>query len=251
MKKNVIIFRKRASAPESDSDPASKSSKAYDPKKCTDMTVKGHCNDKNGGAWSYKTLAGTCAHTELTAPRDRGAVAGFIHMFPDVESVLDFGGGLGPYLLSFRDKGVKDLVVMEPQPLGDCLFKGLTQDTTDLINTDLKDLPKEKFDLVMTIEVLEHIPAEFHPHAIDALAQATKKYLLFSAAHPGQPGEGHVGPSMKSRQQWLADFASRQPDLEEDNELRLEMFRFARDATLKKNVIIFRKKRLSVSASAA
>jgi hypothetical protein len=104
---------------------------------------------------------------------------------------------------------------------------------------------------VMTIEVLEHIPAEFHPHAIDALAQATKKYLLFSAAHPGQPGEGHVGPSMKTRDQWLADFVSRQPDLEEDTELRNQMLHFASDAILKTNVIIFRKKRQSVFAPAA
>lgn len=116
--------------------------------------------------------------------------------------LLYFGGGLGPYLVGFRNQGVKELVIMEPRSHGDCLFLGMKQDTTDVINTNLKRLPKEKFDLVMTIEVVEHIPVEFHPHIIDFLAQATKKYILFSAAHPGQDGQGHVGPSMKTRDQW-------------------------------------------------
>ena len=53
------------------------------------------------GAWSCEIgeNGGGCMYHESTAPRDRGAVT---HMpandFPDVKSVIDFGGGVGAYL---------------------------------------------------------------------------------------------------------------------------------------------------------
>ena len=212
----------------------------YDPKKCDNM-VDGHCDDANGGAWSYRTNEGACAHSESSVPRDFGASNSLVTLFPTVENVLDFGGGQGPYLLSFRDKGVSPLVIMEPQPLGECIFKGMIQDTTDLVNTPLKNLPKKKFDLVMSIEVVEHIPVEFHPHIVDALAQACKTYILFSAAHPGQGGEGHVGPSMKTRDQWVEEFGSRQPDFELDTE-KMKEFHNTTGGILTTNAFILKRK---------
>lgn len=212
----------------------------YDPKKCENM-VNGHCDDVNGGAWSYRTNDGACAHSESSVPRDFGAANSLTTVFPNVENVLDFGGGQGPYLLAFRDKGISPLVIMEPQPLEECIFKGMTQDTTDLVNTKLKHLPKKKFDLVMSIEVVEHIPVEFHPHIIDALAQASKKFILFSAAHPGQGGEGHVGPSMKTRDQWVEEFGSRQPDFELDTEIT-KKFHNTSGGILQTNAFILHRK---------
>mmetsp|Transcript_19885 Transcript_19885/g.42853 ORF Transcript_19885/g.42853 Transcript_19885/m.42853 type:complete len:341 (-) Transcript_19885:92-1114(-) len=184
---------------------ATKKLPKYDPLKCSKM-VNGHCRDEEGGAWSYRKADGTCTHTEDRVPKDRGAVRALPKIFPDVkDGVLDFGGGVGAYMTSFRDAGVKNLVVMEPHDLAGCLFKGLRQERTDLVNTPLSELPKRQYDLVMTIEVCEHFPVEHHPHVIAALTQASRKWLLFSAAHPGQPGEGHVGPSMKWRKEWVAE----------------------------------------------
>lgn len=45
---------------------------------------------------------------------------------------------------------------------------------------------------VVCLEVLEHIESRLIPRAIDQIAQATTKTLLFSAASPYQPGTGHV-----------------------------------------------------------
>ena len=45
-------------------------------------------------------------------------------------------------------------------------------------------------------------------HMVKVLIQASKKWIVFSAAHPGQDGEGHVGPSMKTRKQWINDFTA-------------------------------------------
>jgi hypothetical protein len=184
--------------------PPSSNLPAYDPKKCNDM-FNGHCRDEDGGAWSYRNNDGDCLYKEGSAPTDGGVRDNFPIILSDVKSVLDFGGGVGSYMTGFRDKGVAPLVIVEPQPLGNCLWNGLTQDLTDWINSPLDKLPKNQYDLVMTVEVVEHIPVGYHEHLIQALAQATKKWLYFSAAHPKQAGEGHVGPSMKWRTQWIEE----------------------------------------------
>ena len=107
------------------------------------------------------------------APKDPVAVAGLPGVFPEVTSVMDFGGGVGVYLTGFRNKGVTTLVTVEPHSLGDnCLFAGIQQDTTDWINSPLSMLPSNKFDLVMSIEVVEHIPVQFHRHILQALGKS-------------------------------------------------------------------------------
>lgn len=92
--------------------------------------------------------------------------------------------------------------------------------------------------LVMTIEVLEHIPVGFHLHVIQALTQATKQYLLFSAAHPGQPGEGHVGPSMKTREQWIEEI-TRTGELQVNWEKTKALWKGSGTPLLKDNSVIF------------
>lgn len=183
----------------------------YDPRHCSNL-VGGHCDDEDGGAWTYR-IGSECTYAERSplennAPMDRGVVPGLPNIFPDIQSVMDFGGGVGVYLTGFRNKGINSLVTVEPVPLGSCLFAGIAQDSSDWMNTPLSKLPSGEFDLVMTIEAAEHIPVRFHPHLIQALAQATSQWLLFSAARPEQPGEGHVGPSMKMRKQWVHEIES-------------------------------------------
>lgn len=135
---------------------------------------------------------------------------------------------------------VPRLVTMEPYSIEGCLFQGIIQDQTDLVNTPLKDLPVQEYDLVQTTEVLEHIPVQYHTHVIDALTRATKKWLLFSAAHPGQPGEGHVGPSMKTREQWINEIMGRGV-MAVDEEKTKELHK-ASGTLLRQNSVIFRRK---------
>ena len=216
---------------------------SYDPKNCSRL-VNGHCDDQDGGAWTYRHDGGHWSYTEETplvnnAPRDSEAVAGLPGIFPSVQSVMDFGGGVGVYLTGFRNKGVSRLVTVEPHPLGNCVFSGITQDTTDWINTPLSQLPSNKYDLVMTFEVAEHIPISFHRHLLQALAQATSKWLVFSAAHPGQKGQGHVGPSMKRKEQWI-DEIHNWTSLRLDMPKTLQFCNFSH-RMLRRNTAIFRK----------
>ena len=217
--------------------------KKYDPLKCNNMQ-NGHCNDEEGGAWSYRKDDGTCTHSEQRVPKDGRAVKALPSIFPDVrDGVLDFGGGVGAYMTSFRDAGVNDLVIIEPHDLGDCLFRGLKQEVLDLVNTPLDELPKLQYDLVMTIEVCEHLPVDYHPHIIDALTQASRKYLLFSAAHPGQPGEGHVGPSMKWRDEWIKEITDQtNGEWELDQGKTEALWKASMFRLLKDNAFIMKKK---------
>ena len=71
------------------------------------------------------------------------------------------------------------------------------------------ELFKPKYDLVLSLEVAEHMPPEHIDKLAESLAAATSKYLVFTAARPGQGGTGHVPGSMHSKEWWReAPFAS-------------------------------------------
>jgi hypothetical protein len=210
--------------------------------------VKGHCDDEEGGAWRYRNGENDeCTYVEVSpesnnAPKDWKAMDKLPRVFPDVKSVMDYGGGPGTYLTALRNAGASRLVTVEPHPLGDCLFANITQDTTDWVNAPLSDLPSEgTFDLAMTIEVLEHIPSVHHEHVILALARATKSWLLFSAARPGQRGEGHVGPSMKTRETWIEDIVRWTDGRLVMDEEKTALFHEGLSSILLDNSVIFRK----------
>ena len=151
---------------------------------------------------------------------------------------------MGAYMTSFRDAGVTNLAVLEPHDLEGCLFKGLKQIKLDLVNRPLERLPDKVYSLVMTTEVCEHIPVQYHRHVIIALTKMSSAYLLFSAAHPGQAGEGHVGPSMKIRDQWISDIeTTTSGEWELDKEKTDAFHQACVDNMLRQNSFIMRRRR--------
>mmetsp|Transcript_12132 Transcript_12132/g.17787 ORF Transcript_12132/g.17787 Transcript_12132/m.17787 type:complete len:305 (-) Transcript_12132:3257-4171(-) len=221
------------------------STKFYNPLDCKHM-VNGHCQDEEGRAWSYRSDQGDCIHaTEDDYPGNIFASQHLQELLKPT-SVLDFGGGVGVYMRAFRDSGMsrsENLVVVEPQPLGSCLFRGLSQDTRDWLHLSLSELPSRKYDLTMTIEVLEHIPINFHEHLLKALTQASSKWLVVSAAHPGQPGEGHIGPSMKWRDEWI-DLVHNWTDFLYDEHINAEFRKRKIGRLFRQNAAIFRRRNI-------
>jgi hypothetical protein len=49
-----------------------------------------------------------------------------------------------------------------------------------------------KYDMVISLEVAEHIPAQSSNIFVNSLCRHCGKFIMFSAATPGQGGDGHI-----------------------------------------------------------
>lgn len=108
-----------------------------------------------------------------------------------VASVLDVGCGLGTWLRAWSECGIKDFSGVD----GDYVARDSLVIANDrFIATDLNrgfDLGRQ-FDLVQSLEVAEHIRPEASAAFIETLCRHARRYILFSAAPPGQGGEHHI-----------------------------------------------------------
>jgi cyclopropane fatty-acyl-phospholipid synthase-like methyltransferase len=103
------------------------------------------------------------------------------------KTVVDFGCGLGDYAKAFKADGYK-VEAYDGNPNTETLSDGIGK---------VLDLSKpfylgKKFDVVMSLEVGEHIPKEFEEQFIDNITKHAKKHLIISWAVVGQGGDGHV-----------------------------------------------------------
>jgi cyclopropane fatty-acyl-phospholipid synthase-like methyltransferase len=103
------------------------------------------------------------------------------------KTVVDFGCGLGDYAKAFKADGYK-VEAYDGNPNTETISGGIGK---------VLDLSKpfylgKKFDVVMSLEVGEHIPKEFEDQFIDNITKHAKKHLIISWAVVGQGGDGHV-----------------------------------------------------------
>lgn len=119
-------------------------------------------------------------------------------------SVADIGCGTGSWLKVWNeDLGVKDFFGVEgPYVTADMLHVP----PANVSFQDLK-LPLElnrRFDLVMTLEVAEHLPESSARQFVKSLTELSD-VVLFSAALVGQEGEYHINEQMP--EYWAEKFA--------------------------------------------
>jgi SAM-dependent methyltransferase len=108
----------------------------------------------------------------------------------EVHSVIDVGCGVGTWLSVFREHGVADLFGLD----GDWVDKRLLQIPPDcFMAVDLKAPINfdRQFDLVVSLEVAEHLPKERAESFVNDLTKLGP-VILFSAAIPTQGGVNHV-----------------------------------------------------------
>ncbi|MEZ5500738.1 MAG: methyltransferase domain-containing protein [Steroidobacteraceae bacterium] len=121
--------------------------------------------------------------------------------FVQPRSVVDIGCGIGTWLSVFSEFGVSDLVGMD----GDYLPRGqLLIRPEQFTPVNLSDPPHvgRRFDLAISLEVAEHLPAARADSFLKFLVSLAP-VVMFSAAIPHQGGDGHCN------EQWPEYWAER------------------------------------------
>lgn len=133
------------------------------------------------GFWENKTAEGHHHDKRLAL-----AIASMLKK-NECKTLVDFGCGMGYYPEQFRLAGIYcQAYDGNPNTYALTLGTARTQDLS--VEFDLG----EKFDCVLSLEVGEHIPAEFESIYLDNIAKHAKGMIILSWAVPGQAGDGHV-----------------------------------------------------------
>lgn len=106
------------------------------------------------------------------------------------KTVVDVGCGVGSWLSVFKELGINDILGLD----GDWVDKEmLLIPKEDFVNVNLVNSIKidKKFDLAVSLEVAEHLPAKNADDFINFLTELAP-VILFSAAIPFQGGENHI-----------------------------------------------------------
>jgi SAM-dependent methyltransferase len=136
----------------------------------------------NTGFWNGETAHNHHVHSENLSQ--------WIYDFcikKKIQSVTDFGCGLGEYLAKLSPI-VSNAIGVEGSIPKEAKFEYIIQGD---LTTDLKSKAFTS-DLVISLEVGEHIPAEFMGVYLDNITNHSAKYLITSWAVRGQAGFGHV-----------------------------------------------------------
>ena len=121
------------------------------------------------------------------------------------QSVIDIGCGHGAWLAVAEELGARELTGLD----GSWVDRAALQSATiDFRPTDLSGsiVLERRFDLCVSVEVAEHLPAAKADAFVGALCDASDA-VLFSAAVPGQGGTDHVNEARAS--QWITRFERR------------------------------------------
>lgn len=130
-------------------------------------------------------------------------------------SVIDFGAGEGAFLQYWRALGATLLVAVEPNGPETWRVQGIdggpvlglgTQHVRANLSKPVRYANGRRFDLVQCLEVAEHLPQESAGVLVDSLCAAGDR-ILFSAAVPGQGGDGHINE--QPLEYWMRLFKSR------------------------------------------
>jgi cyclopropane fatty-acyl-phospholipid synthase-like methyltransferase len=138
---------------------------------------------KNYDSYFYETISSeSSSSADVIVP----LVLKYIHP----KSVVDVGCGLGVWLSVFKNHGIEDIFGID----GDWINKNdLLIPDNCFMSFDLNKPLKlnKQFDLVVSLEVAEHLPKENADIFINSLTKLGNT-ILFSAAIPFQTGFNHV-----------------------------------------------------------
>ena len=125
-----------------------------------------------------------------TARRSAERVVPLVLELVSPSSVVDVGCGVGSWLAVFRERGVRTILGID----GEYVDRGRLEIPHECFRA--RDVTRpldvvERFDLVVTLEVAEHLPPECAEGFVESLTRMAP-VVMFSAAIPGQGGTHHV-----------------------------------------------------------
>lgn len=150
-----------------------------------------------------------------TAP---AAVEGLLALYPTLRSAVDLGCGTGVYLNELRRRGL-DTVGYEYSAHARNAARRLY--AVEARPFDLRDFAgvDRGYDICLCIEVAHYLPPAMGDLLVEHCARAAPR-VMFSSAHPGQGGYGHVNAQW--RDCWVARFEAQGCRLNEPATARLE-----------------------------
>ncbi|MBY0449758.1 MAG: class I SAM-dependent methyltransferase [Cyanobacteria bacterium] len=126
-----------------------------------------------------------------SSKRAATVVLEILYRYIQPKSVIDLGCGTGAWLSVFQEHyGVADFLGVD----GDYVDRDLLYIPNDQFQTFNLSQPysnPRRFDMAMSLEVAEHLPASHAPLFVKNLTQLAP-IVLFSAATPHQGGVGHI-----------------------------------------------------------
>lgn len=125
-----------------------------------------------------------------------------------LSNVVDLGCGAGAWTEKLLNKTKSKVSCLDlKESIDICQSKFGMSSTERLsyysIDFELEELPPISTDLVLNLEVLEHLSLESGLKLISWMSQHSS-YVLFSAATPGQGGTGHINE--RPHEFWLKVF---------------------------------------------
>ncbi len=157
-------------------------------------------------------------------------------------SVLDLGCGVGSYLEGFLNAGCKNLLGIElsfsdveKYIVEDIRSHIIEGDVTTSLNLN------RKFDCVISFEVGEHIAPYGTEKFIDNLILCSDRYIILTAAPPGQRGTGHI--NLRSKDFWIESIVSKGFLYREDlvEKYRVKWKEFNVEKYILNNLMVFKK----------
>lgn len=160
--------------------------------------------------WSWLIYnPGICKNYEQIASRNARPLAdAVLSEYPSAKSLVDIGCGAGVIAAEFQSRGLR---------VHGCEYsrtarrraarRSVAVSPFDLSRSSEPPvhLRGQSFDLALTTEVAEHIPAGFANAFVEYIASLRAHDVVFTAAQPGQGGEGHINEQPKSY--WIEKFA--------------------------------------------
>lgn len=168
-------------------------------------------------------------------------VDGALELYPDMRSAVDWGCGTGAYVKEFRRR---DVACEGYEYTPKVREVGKSRLDIDLHPFDLgspKPWDGNPCDLAISLEVAEHVSPELGDRLVDLCIQSAPR-VIFSAAIPGQGGQGHVNE--QPREYWIDRFVQRGYMYHEDRTAAFAehlLQNLVRGLYLARNVMIFEK----------